>query len=248
MQCKYICKYIQVPSRRVGAEMESRGGQLSGVVDEAPPAGETCGPLSAARGAAAGAVPAAAAVLPPRPRPERERPAGPGTLGCVRGTPPVSGRPGAFGPSGEGNWRFTAPTAAPSVPGLRHAVRELLERRPARVPEEVLQGALLILSELVTNAVQHAALLSPDLAVEVSLGGGWLRVAVEDGHPYRPKALEAEPFREHTGGRGLLLVKALTAEAGGRCDVEQTDTGGKVVWAALPLHLPAAGAGESGSR
>ncbi|MFE9390849.1 ATP-binding protein [Streptomyces sp. NPDC006784] len=160
----------------------------------------------------------------------------------------MSGRLGASGPSGEGSWRFTAPTTAPSVPGLRHAVRELLERRPARVPEDVLQGALLILSELVTNAVQHAALLSPEITVEVALGGGWLRLAVEDGHPYRPKALAAEPFREHTGGRGLLLVKALTAEAGGRCDVEQTDAGGKVVWAALPLRPSAADAGEPGSR
>ncbi len=228
--------------------MESRGGQLSGVVDEAPQAGEAFGPLGAARGAAAGPVPAAAAVLPPRPHPERQHRAELGTLGCVHGTPSVSGRLGASGPSGEGRWRFTAPTAAPSVPGLRHAVRELLERRPARVPEDVLQGVLLILSELVTNAVQHAALLSPDITVEVALGGGWLRVAVEDGHPYRPKALEAEPFREHTGGRGLLLVKALTAEAGGRCDVEQTDAGGKVVWAALPLHPAAADAGEPGTR
>ncbi|MGP3986091.1 ATP-binding protein [Streptomyces sp. 3N207] len=139
------------------------------------------------------------------------------------------------GPAQEGAWRFTAPAAASSVPRLRHAVRDLLGRQPVRVPEDVLQGALLILSELVTNAVQHAALLSPEIGVEVSLGGGWLRVAVEDSHPYRPKALEAEPFREDTGGRGLLLVKALTGEAGGVCDVEQTSAGGKIIWAALPI-------------
>ncbi|WP_247745651.1 ATP-binding protein [Streptomyces oryzae] len=139
------------------------------------------------------------------------------------------------GTAREGAWRFTAPATASSVPRLRHAVRDLLGRQTARVPDEVLQGALLILSELVTNAVQHAALLSPEIGVEVSLGGGRLRVAVEDSHPYRPRALEAEPFREHIGGRGLLLVKTLVGEAGGRCDVEQTSAGGKVIWAALPL-------------
>ncbi|MGY1439090.1 ATP-binding protein [Streptomyces reniochalinae] len=144
-------------------------------------------------------------------------------------------RPAQEGAWQEGSWRFTAPAADASVPRLRHAVRDLLARQPTHVPDETLQGVLLILSELVTNAVRHAALLSPTIAVEVSLGGGRLRVAVEDGHPYRPKALAAEPTGEHTGGRGLLLVKALTAEAGGVCDVEQTGAGGKVVWAALPL-------------
>ncbi|NSC24790.1 ATP-binding protein [Streptomyces albus subsp. chlorinus] len=139
------------------------------------------------------------------------------------------------GPERENSWRFTAPAADSSVPRLRHAVRDLLGRQPVRVPEDTLQGALLILSELVTNAVRHAAVLSPEIGVEIRLGGGWLRVAVEDGHPYRPKALEAEPLQEQTGGRGLLLVKTLTTEAGGVCDVERTGAGGKIVWAALPL-------------
>ncbi|WP_344532522.1 ATP-binding protein [Streptomyces albiaxialis] len=135
----------------------------------------------------------------------------------------------------EGAWRFTAPALDASVPQLRHAVRDLLRRQSTPVPDDVEQGLLLILSELVTNSVRHAALLSPEIGVEVSLGGGWLRVAVEDDHPYRPKALAAAPDEELTSGRGLLLVKAVTAEAGGVCDVEQTGAGGKVIWAALPL-------------
>ncbi|MFC4496068.1 ATP-binding protein [Streptomyces ovatisporus] len=143
--------------------------------------------------------------------------------------------------SPEGTWRFTAPAKDTSVPQLRHTVRDLLRRRGV-VPEDTLQNLLLILSELATNAVRHAALLSPEIGVEVSLQRGWLRVAVEDGHPYRPKALDADPEHEHLGGRGLLLVKMITLEAGGLCDVEQTGTGGKIVWAALPLpRLPAAG-------
>lgn len=99
--------------------------------------------------------------------------------------------------------------------------------------EDIAQGLLLIVSELVTNAVKHAALLSPELAVEVAVGAEWVRVSVEDNHPYRPTALETDYAQ--TGGRGLLLVREITLEAGGTCDVEHTAAGGKIIWAALPL-------------
>ncbi|AXK37173.1 ATP-binding protein [Streptomyces armeniacus] len=141
----------------------------------------------------------------------------------------------------EGTWRFSAPPVDSAVPQLRHAVRDLVRRQRAPLPDDLLQGLLLIVSELVTNSVRHAALLSPEIGVEVSLGAAWVRVAVEDSHPYRPKALEADPDQQHTGGRGLLLVKTIAGEAGGVCDVEQTGAGGKVIWAALPLPGAARG-------
>jgi len=134
----------------------------------------------------------------------------------------------------EGVWRFTAPATDVSVPQARHAVRDLLIRQGVPVTRDALQGLLLIVSELVTNAVRHAALLSPMLAVEVAVGAEWIRVSVEDNHPYRPTALEAD--HGQTGGRGLLLVREITREAGGVCDVEHTASGGKVIWAALPLE------------
>ncbi|MFF3612145.1 ATP-binding protein [Streptomyces sp. NPDC002580] len=133
----------------------------------------------------------------------------------------------------EGVWRFTAPAVDASVPQARHAVRDLLARQGVPVADDVVQGMLLIVSELVTNAVKHAALLSPMLAVEVAVGAEWVRVSVEDNHPYRPTALEAD--HGQTGGRGLLLVREVTREFGGVCDVEHTADGGKVIWAALPL-------------
>ncbi|WP_084718176.1 ATP-binding protein [Streptacidiphilus carbonis] len=137
----------------------------------------------------------------------------------------------------EGVWRFAAPAVDASVPQARHAVRDLLKAQglgDARY-DDLLQGMLLIISELVTNAVKHAALLSPQIVVEVVIGSGWVRLSVEDSHPYRPKALQNDFGR--TGGRGLLLVKAITTEAGGVCDVERTAGGGKVVWASLPLPV-----------
>lgn len=145
--------------------------------------------------------------------------------------------PGGTGPGPvEGVWRFAAPSRDSSVPQARHAVRDLLAAQGiAGRPhcEDLVQGLLLIVSELVTNAVKHAAVLSPRVVVEVVIGGGWVRIAVEDGHPYRPTALQSDHGR--TGGRGLLLVKAVALEAGGACDVERTANGGKVVWASLPI-------------
>ncbi|MEY9964025.1 anti-sigma regulatory factor (Ser/Thr protein kinase) [Streptacidiphilus sp. MAP12-16] len=141
--------------------------------------------------------------------------------------------PGGLGV--EGVWRFAAPAVDASVPQARHAVRDLLIAQGLTGPlyEDLVQGMLLIISELVTNAVRHAALLSPQIVVEVVIGSGWVRLSVEDNHPYRPKALQNDFGR--TGGRGLLLVKAITAEAGGACDVDRTAGGGKIVWSSLPL-------------
>lgn len=146
-------------------------------------------------------------------------------------------------PSYEGVWRFTAPAVDVSVPQARRAVRDLLKRQGVPIHEDVADALLLIVSELVTNAVRHAALLSPELSVEVAIGAEWIRVSVEDSHPYRPKALEADYGR--TGGRGLLLVREMTREAGGECDVEHTASGGKIIWAALPLK-PGVPGGQPG--
>ena len=115
----------------------------------------------------------------------------------------------------EGVWRFTAPAVDASVPQARHAVRDLLARQGVPVSDDLVQGLLLIVSELVTNAVRHAALLSPMLAVEVAVGAEWVRVSVEDNHPYRPTALETDHGADRRprtaagagdhrgGGRGL---------------------------------------------
>ncbi len=148
------------------------------------------------------------------------------------------GGSGDGGTPGEGRWRIVAVAHEASVPQVRHAVRDLLRAQGISGPryEEVADGLLLIVSELVTNAVTHAALLSPQVSTEVVIGDGRVRVAVEDGHPYRPKAVQSD--HGQTGGRGLMLVKSIALEAGGACDVERTGDGGKVIWASLPLPLP----------
>ncbi|WP_084724640.1 ATP-binding protein [Streptacidiphilus melanogenes] len=144
-------------------------------------------------------------------------------------------------PGVEGVWRFAAPAVDVTVSHARHAVRDLLLAQGIAGSgyQDLLDGLLLIVSELVTNSVRHAALLSPELVVEVVLANGWVRVSVEDSHPYRPKAL-SEDFNR-LGGRGLLLVKAVTAESGGSCDVERTPGGGKIIWVELPIPRPRLG-------
>ncbi|WP_037578319.1 ATP-binding protein [Phaeacidiphilus oryzae] len=145
--------------------------------------------------------------------------------------------PGGWREPVEGVWRFAAPATEVWVPRSRHAVRDLLAAQGiggGRAQHaDFVASVLLIVSELVTNAVRHAAVLSPQIVIEVVIGGGWLRVSVEDSHPYRPTALQNDFGR--TNGRGLLLVKTMAEEAGGSCDVERTVAGGKVIWAALPL-------------
>ncbi|MFK4599747.1 two-component sensor histidine kinase [Streptomyces pristinaespiralis] len=140
-------------------------------------------------------------------------------------------RPGRCRTRASGGSPLPHSTCPSRRPGT--AVRDLLARQGVPVADDVVQGLLLIVSELVTNTVRHAALLSPEVAVEVAIGTHWVRVSVEDNHPYRPKALETDSAQ--TGGRGLLLVREITREAGGVCDVEHTASGGKIIWAELPL-------------
>ncbi|MER6301863.1 ATP-binding protein [Kitasatospora sp. NPDC001539] len=151
------------------------------------------------------------------------------------GTTEAEPRRGGHNGPAEGVWRFRVPAEGASVPRTRHAVRDrLLAQGMTGVRyQELVDDLLLIVSELVSNAVTHAAELSPEVTTELSVRRGWVRVSVEDGDPYRPKALESDTGR--TGGRGLLLVKSVTLQAGGVCDVERTGEGGKVIWASLPV-------------
>jgi anti-sigma regulatory factor (Ser/Thr protein kinase) len=78
----------------------------------------------------------------------------------------------------------------------------------------LVDDAVLLTSELVTNAVVHAG-----TAVHVTcrLAEGAVEVVVRDGHPARlvPEEAEDEPGQtERTGGRGLLLPAALASAWG----------------------------------
>jgi anti-sigma regulatory factor (Ser/Thr protein kinase) len=89
--------------------------------------------------------------------------------------------------------------------------------------------AVLLVSELVTNAVRHAG--SP-LTVAVSIGRAAVRVEVRDRSPRLP-ALREQHKAEDEWGRGLVLVDALA----NRWGAERLPSG-KRVWFELDLASP----------
>lgn len=124
-----------------------------------------------------------------------------------------------------------------AVPCARlHARQVLWEWSQAALAEAV----ELLVSELVTNAVQASAQLAGDqraradacgmLTVRFWLASDRLRVLIQvwDSCEWMPQRQEPRPEAEI--GRGLLLVEALSSEWGASVD---TQWGGKVVWALL---------------
>jgi len=89
--------------------------------------------------------------------------------------------------------------------------------------------AILVLSELLSNAIRHAHPL-PGGNVQVcwSIHGGTVEVAISDGgSPTRPHQLRQSVSA--LGGRGLAIVEHLA----GRWDVLSSDQE-TTVWAVLP--------------
>lgn len=117
------------------------------------------------------------------------------------------------------------PNSARSVPRAR---QELLDTLEAWKLPGIEEAAVLVLSELVTNAVTHAG--SPrGREIETRfcrLTDDRLRIEVHDAGDHRPVLRRAVDTDE--GGRGLLLVDALTAHQWG---VSSRGGVGKVVWA-----------------
>ncbi|MFJ3506747.1 SpoIIE family protein phosphatase [Streptomyces luteogriseus] len=87
-------------------------------------------------------------------------------------------------------------------------------------------AALLVVSELVTNALVHT---DDKVRMDLTLVNNRLRIAVADASPRSP-VRPASIGWEATGGRGILLVEALSATWG-----TLPVSGGKQVWAELVL-------------
>ncbi|MET8752325.1 ATP-binding protein [Streptomyces sp. NPDC004667] len=121
-----------------------------------------------------------------------------------------------------------APTAA-SVPLVRRRVRAVLEGW--RIAADLADTLLLAVSELVGNVVRHAAEETGRMDVRLACDRGWLRLEVADGAAALPR-LPAGPAdavtRDAEGGRGLLLVQLLAAEAGGELLVTADEFGKSV--------------------
>jgi serine/threonine-protein kinase RsbW len=125
---------------------------------------------------------------------------------------------------------MTLPAENHSVRLARHAAHVVLGAwRLAHVEET----AVLIVSELVTNAVRHAR--GTDV-VEVDLHATrtCVRIEIQDCDRRWPQLRIPDGFEE--SGFGFVLVDALAAQWG----VRETATG-KAVWAELDAREPAGG-------
>ncbi|MFE0172045.1 ATP-binding protein [Streptomyces sp. NPDC059002] len=131
----------------------------------------------------------------------------------------------------------TLPSDPASVSAARKFVSRVLLEWGLPGEDEVTDTIRLIVSELATNAVQHTLGQSPTFTVDLELDRDeQLRIGVTDSHPRYPKRLPAAVQQDN--GRGMVIIRWLAAECGGRLSVSPTEEGGKTVWIALPWTAP----------
>ncbi|QHY94139.1 Histidine kinase-, DNA gyrase B-, and HSP90-like ATPase [Streptomyces sp. S4.7] len=134
----------------------------------------------------------------------------------------------------------TLPSDPASVPEARRYVARVLTEWGLPGDAETAETVRLIISELATNAVQHTFGRSPTFTVDITLERDeQLRVGVTDSHPRWPRRLPAAVQQDN--GRGMVIIRALTVEYGGRLSVTPTADGGKTVWITLPWTVSAQG-------
>ncbi|MBO8201223.1 ATP-binding protein [Streptomyces smyrnaeus] len=142
-------------------------------------------------------------------------------------------------------WQLRFPAREQYIGRARLAFTSWLkERQDPSIPAETVDDAVLLLSELTTNAVVHTRCL-PDaelvcraaLAPRETPTAALLRIEVHDHAEGddRPQLKDSEAADE--SGRGLCIVAALAADWGVR---PSTVTDGNTVWATLrlPHELP----------
>ncbi|MBQ0854005.1 ATP-binding protein [Streptomyces sp. NPDC057621] len=132
----------------------------------------------------------------------------------------------------------TLPSDPASVSAARTYVTDVLAEWGLPSDSETADTVRLIVSELATNAVQHTFGLSPTFTVDIELDRDeQLLIGVTDSHPRFPKRLPAAVQQDN--GRGMVIIRWLTAESGGKLTVRPTREGGKTVSIMLPWTAPA---------
>ncbi|WP_330301824.1 ATP-binding protein [Streptomyces sp. NBC_00589] len=137
-------------------------------------------------------------------------------------------RPAVCGLRGHAFRQWVMRPTVECVPGVRARVRAVLRRQGVSVDvEDVL---LLTVTELVSNAVRHAA--TDWLCAAITFGREWIQLDVSDGDPSLPGVGPGADV-EAEGGRGLFIVDLLVAEARGVLNAFPCGAG-KVVRVRIP--------------
>lgn len=113
----------------------------------------------------------------------------------------------------------------PSDPASVSKARAFVADALSQVSEDVRDRAVLITSELATNAITHAA---SDFSVTAALRSGRIELAVTDTGGGTPQVRDAGPMDPH--GRGLLILSSLADRWG--VDAQAAST---TVWCMLDL-------------
>ncbi|WP_414720479.1 ATP-binding protein [Streptomyces sp.] len=126
---------------------------------------------------------------------------------------------------------MAVPHGPAGVGAARRRMRE--ELLGSGTPEAVVDDAVLILSELLSNAYRHARPLGAGECVHAAWGrtpDGGVSVSVTDGGgPTRPRL--SNPSVTARGGRGLSIITSLASDWG----VSDDGAPGEVtVWAVVP--------------
>ena len=130
-------------------------------------------------------------------------------------------RPGG----GEGTGRSLRLALPSDVPAVRLARRVTRDALAAWQLAHVEDTAVLLVSELVTNALRHAGDTGA-IGLELTSAGTWLRVEVQDGDPHW--RVSRSPADCDESGFGFVLVDSLAARWGVR-----RVSAGKAVWVEL---------------
>lgn len=121
---------------------------------------------------------------------------------------------------GEGPLVYALPAdrAAPAI------ARRHLAKYASGLPAQLVDDALVLVSELVTNAVEHGR---PEIVLTIRRSPPGIGVSVQDGGGGLPAPVQGVPGPSDPRGRGLRIVDALSSAWG----VEPADPPpGKIVW------------------
>ena len=122
---------------------------------------------------------------------------------------------------------WSLPPQPVSVPFARSAVRSFLSSVD---PQLVSEAAVLVVSELVSNAVLHARPDPAPIELHVQADERVVHIEVRDHDPDPPRRRHGVPGPEEDRGRGLHIVHSVADDWGW----DRVEGNGKIVWCDLP--------------